>query len=91
MKFLPYGKNDDTPFGRNDETCSAHARSAHHEAKPFIMPGGHIMFRTGGTHHLPTVLKNSRHADVLFDLPRSFFGKRFIPVKTGRAFSGETL
>jgi hypothetical protein len=56
MMFLPLGKNDAAPFGRNDAMRSAHARSAHHEAKPRIIPEGYIMFRCGGTHHSPSVL-----------------------------------
>ena len=46
-----------SPCGRNDAMCSAHARSAHHEAKPRIMPVERIMFRGGGTHHPPSALK----------------------------------
>ena len=60
MMFLPFGKNDAAPFGRNDAMRSAHARSAHHEAKPRIIPVGYIMFRCGGTHHSPSVLQNTR-------------------------------
>ena len=60
MMFLPSGKNDAAPYGRNDVMRSANARSAHHEAKPRIIPEGRIMFRGRGTHHSPTVLKNSR-------------------------------
>jgi len=60
MMFLPIVKNDAASCGRDDAMCSAHARSAHHEAKPRIMPAGRIMFRGGGTHHSPSVLTNTR-------------------------------
>ena len=66
MMFLPIVKNDAASCGRNDAMCSAHARSAHHEAKPRIMPAGRIMFRGGGTHHSPSVLTNTRRMGGFF-------------------------
>ncbi|MBR4909939.1 MAG: hypothetical protein IKZ47_01285 [Clostridia bacterium] len=67
MMILPFGKNDDAPVGRNDAMCSVYARSAHHEAKPLIMPEGLIMFRDRGTHHSPSVLLNTQRGVVLFN------------------------
>ena len=80
MMFLPFGKNDAAPFGRNDAMRSAHARSAHHEAKPRIIPVGYIMFRCGGTHHSPTVLSDSRQRYLPCGHAICFYAKaRYMP------------
>lgn len=48
--FAGSGKSDAAPCGRSDVMCSAHARSAHHLAKPNIKSEGRITFRKSGTH-----------------------------------------
>ncbi|MBO4452999.1 MAG: hypothetical protein J5793_03600, partial [Clostridia bacterium] len=67
MMILPYGKNDDAPFSRNDEMHFAHARmrssfGAGRSSCAYAL----IIFRASGMHHLPSVLKNTRHEQSLF-------------------------
>jgi hypothetical protein len=50
VMFCRKRQSDVAPCGRSDVMCSAHARSAHHLAKPNITSEGHISFRDSGTH-----------------------------------------